>query len=112
MLPLIRFADHTKALIDTGIERVGVIEEAGVPGAGDVRLHLLLVRVRREEFRDAVKHLPFTFFSALPPPPGGNLAFPCRCHLKKNLAIIPPVRQRCVKAVAVGEEFSRRSRGN
>ncbi len=75
VLPLIRFADRTRAIADTGLDLVGVVEGA--------RLALIQAALQtfdsiyswygtnRPEFRDAVRHLPFTFFPALPPPAEG-----------------------------------------
>ena len=44
VLPLIRFADRTRAIADTGLDLVGVVEGARAPGARNLRLDLLLVR--------------------------------------------------------------------
>jgi ADP-heptose:LPS heptosyltransferase len=65
-LPLIRFADRTRALIDTGIELVGVVEGARVPELASFDSIYSWYGANRPEFRDAVRHLPFTFFPALP----------------------------------------------
>lgn len=69
-LPLITFADRTRALIDTGIELVGVIENATVPELAHFDSIYSWYGTNRPEFRQAVRHLPFTFFPALPPGPG------------------------------------------
>jgi heptosyltransferase-3 len=65
-LPLIRFADRTRALIDTGIELVGVAEGATVPELASFDSIYSWYGSNRPEFHDAVRHLPFSFFPALP----------------------------------------------
>jgi heptosyltransferase-3 len=65
-LPLIRFADRTRAIVDTGIELVGVAEGAVVPELASFDSIYSWYGAQRAEFRDAVRHLPFTFFPALP----------------------------------------------
>ncbi len=65
-LPLIRFADRTRAIIDTGIELVGVVEGAIVPELASFDSIYSWYGAQRSEFRDAVRHLPFTLFPALP----------------------------------------------
>jgi heptosyltransferase III len=67
VLPLIRFADAKRAIIDTGIERVGVVGEAHVAALNTFDSIYSWYGSRHPEFRDAVAHLPFTFFPALPP---------------------------------------------
>jgi heptosyltransferase III len=67
-LPLIRFADRTRALIDTGIELVGVVEGATVPELAGFDSIYSWYGTQRPEFREAVRHLPFNFFPALPIP--------------------------------------------
>ncbi len=75
VLPLIRFADRTRAIADTGLELVGVRE--GVHAATGMEALEALDSIyswygtKRPEFREAVRHLPFTFFPALPPPAEG-----------------------------------------
>ena len=69
VLPLIRFADATRAIIDTGIERVGIVDER-VPVFETFDSIYSWYGTNRPEFRQAVRHLPFTFFPALPPGPG------------------------------------------
>ncbi len=69
VLPLIRFANATRAIIDTGIERVGVVDER-VPALETFDSIYSWYGTNRPEFREAVRHLPFTFFPALPPGPG------------------------------------------
>jgi heptosyltransferase III len=68
MLPLIRFADRTRAIADTGLELVGVVDGARVAELETFDSIYSWYGTNRHEFRDAVRHLPFTFFPALPPP--------------------------------------------
>lgn len=70
VLPLVRFADASRAIIDTGIERVGVVEGARVPALEQFDSIYSWYGTNRQEFREAVRRLPFTFFPALPPGPG------------------------------------------
>ncbi len=71
VLPLVRFADATRAIIDTGIERVGVLDSARVAALEAFDSIYSWYGTNRLEFREAVGHLPFTFFPALPP--GGGV---------------------------------------
>lgn len=66
VLPLVRFADATRAIIDTGIERVGVVDGTQVPALETFDSIYSCYGTNRPEFREAVRHLPFTFFPALP----------------------------------------------
>jgi len=75
ILPLIRFADRTRAIADTGLDLVGVLEGSRV-SAVELTLESFdsiysWYGTNRPEFREAVRHLPFTFFPALPPPKEG-----------------------------------------
>src|SRR5580704_19151252 len=67
VLPLIRFADRTRAIADTGLDLVGVVDYARVPALEAFDSIYSWYGARHQEFRDAVAHLPFTFFAALPP---------------------------------------------
>ena len=71
VLPLIRFADRTRAIADTGLDLLGVVESAGVPVLDEFDSIYSWYGFARQEFREAVRHLPFTFFPALPPPEEG-----------------------------------------
>jgi heptosyltransferase-3 len=62
-LPLIRFADRTRAIADTGIELVGVTD-AECPALKEFDSIYSWYGTERPEFREAVAHLPFTFFPA------------------------------------------------
>src|SRR5262249_3014391 len=70
VLPLIRFADRTRAIADTGLDLIGVVEHARVDALNEFDSIHSWYGANRPEFRDAVGHLPFTFLPALPPPPG------------------------------------------
>jgi ADP-heptose:LPS heptosyltransferase len=70
MLPLIQFADHTRAIADTGLDLVGVVEGARCEALTSFDSIYSWYGSNRAEFREAVRHLPFEFFPALPPPPG------------------------------------------
>jgi heptosyltransferase-3 len=79
VLPLVRFADAARAIIDTGIERVGVVDGARVPALETFDSIYSWYGTQHAEFRNAVSHLPFTFFPALPPGPGiPRIAVPAR----------------------------------
>jgi heptosyltransferase-3 len=69
-LPLIRFADRLRAIADTGLDLVGVVEGASTAALEGFDSIYSWYGYHRPEFRDAVRHLPFTFFPALPPPEG------------------------------------------
>jgi len=70
VLPLIRFATRTRAIADTGLDLVGVVEGARVEALESFDSIYSWYGSNRLEFREAVRHLPFTFFPALPPPQG------------------------------------------
>jgi len=89
VLPLVRFANRTRALIDTGIERLGVVEGATLPALETFDSIYSWYGSNREAFRESVRHLPFTFFPALPPPPG-EPRIPVPAAPKENFAIIHP----------------------
>jgi len=67
VLPLLRFADRMRAIADTGLDLVGVVPGAGVAALETFDSIYSWYGTQREEFREAVRHLPFTFFPALPP---------------------------------------------
>ena len=71
LLPLISFADKTRAIIDTGLDRLGVVPGARVPELDTFDSIFSWYGSRHDEFRAAVAHLPFTFFPALPPSADG-----------------------------------------
>jgi len=89
VLPLIRFADKTRAIADTGLELVGVMEWAKCPALGTFDSIYSWYGTARPEFREAVSHLPFTFFPArtLPDTPP-KIEVPAAP--RKNFVIIHP----------------------
>lgn len=66
VVPLIRFADRVRALSDTGLDLVGVVEGARVPALKSFDSIYSWYGSNRPEFRAAVRGLPFTFFPAFP----------------------------------------------
>ncbi|HEY1756883.1 MAG TPA: glycosyltransferase family 9 protein [Bryobacteraceae bacterium] len=110
VLPLIRFADRTRAIADTGLDLVGVVESARVPAIETFDSIYSWYGANRPEFRDAVSHLPFTFLPALPPPVEGipRIAVP-EIPIEDFIVIHPfasSVRKRwpmeCFEAVGAG----------
>jgi heptosyltransferase-3 len=71
VLPLFRFADRTRAIADTGLDLVGVLDDARIPELESFDSIYSWYGANRPEFRHAVRHLPFTFFPALPIPAEG-----------------------------------------
>ena len=65
-VPLIRFADKVRAIADTGLDLIGVVDHAKVPALESFDSIYSWYGTNRPEFRDAVRHLPFTFFPAFP----------------------------------------------
>jgi ADP-heptose:LPS heptosyltransferase len=94
MLPLIRFADRTRAIADTGLDLVGVVDGARVPELETFDSIYSWYGTHRPEFRDTVRHLPFTFFPALPPPAEGIPYITVPSAPKQNFAIIHPFASR------------------
>ena len=90
MLPLIRFADRTRAIADTGLDLIGVVEGARVPDLEKFDSIYSWYGTNRPEFRDAVRHLPFTFFPALPPSAEGIPRIPVPTVERMNFAVIHP----------------------
>jgi ADP-heptose:LPS heptosyltransferase len=90
MLPLIRFADRTRALADTGLDLVGVVDGARVRELEEFDSIHSWYGSNRSEFRDAVRHLPFTFFPALPPPIEGVPRIAVPPQPAQDFAIIHP----------------------
>jgi heptosyltransferase-3 len=90
VLPLIRFADRTRAIADTGLDLVGVVESARVPALETFDSIYSWYGTNRPEFRDAVRHLPFTFFPALPPDPCGIPRIATPATPVENFAVIHP----------------------
>lgn len=67
-VPLVRFADRVRPIASTGLDLVG-LGDLGAPGLTELEAFDSVVSwygTNRPEFRDAVVHLPFQFFPALP----------------------------------------------
>src|SRR5262249_15637146 len=90
VLPLIRFADRTRAIIDTGLDRIAVIEDAQVPELETFDSIYSWYGTNRSEFRDAVAHLPFTSLPALPPANDGVPKILVLAAPVENFAVIHP----------------------
>src|SRR5262249_38047084 len=71
VLPLIRFADRTRAIADTGLDLLGVIDVHRVAALESFDSIYSWYGAHNPAFREAVGGLPFTFFPALPPPAEG-----------------------------------------
>jgi ADP-heptose:LPS heptosyltransferase len=90
VLPLIRFADRTRAIADTGLDLVGVLPDAQVPALHSFDSIYSWYGARHTEFREAVRHLPFTFFPALPPSAHGVPRIPVPAAPLGDFAVIHP----------------------
>jgi heptosyltransferase III len=89
VLPLLRFADRTRAIIDTGLDRMGVVENARVPELETFDSIYSWYGTNRDEFRESVRQLPFTFFPALPPA-AGVPRIPVPVMDREDFAVIHP----------------------
>ncbi len=96
VLPLVRFADATRAIIDTGIERVGVVTGERVPALETFDSIYSWYGANRPEFRAAMAHLPVTFFPALPPGPGVP-RIPVPARSRAEFAIVHPFASSAAK---------------
>ena len=90
VLSLIRFADRVRAIADTGLDLLGVLPDARVPALETFDSIYSWYGTRRLEFRDAVRHLPFTFFPALPPSADGVPHIPVPPAPPGDFAVIHP----------------------
>jgi ADP-heptose:LPS heptosyltransferase len=97
MLPLIRFADRTRALADTGLGWIGVREGASTAELEGFDSIYSWYGTRRPEFRDAVAHLPFRFFPALPPPAEGVPRISVPASPPEDFVVIHPFASAEVK---------------
>jgi ADP-heptose:LPS heptosyltransferase len=70
MKPLVQFADRVRAIADTGLDLVGIDDSPALSAMESFDEIVSWYGANRPEFREAVAHLPFRFFPALPPPPG------------------------------------------
>lgn len=109
VLPLIRFADKTRAIIDTGLDLLGVVESAKVPALEQFDSIYSWYGSKHEEFREAVRHLPFQFFPALPPPPG-EPRIPVPQAEKEDFVVIHPFASSVAKRWPI-ENFRAVARG-
>jgi heptosyltransferase-3 len=64
VLPLIRFANRTQAIADSGLDLIGVVETAKCNALDTFDEIYSWYGTNRPEFREAVSHLPFRFFPA------------------------------------------------
>lgn len=90
ILPLIRFADRTRAIIDTGLDRLAIFPDARLPELETFDSIYSWYGTNHPEFRDAVRHLPFEFFPALPPPKLGIPSIPVPLLPKLDHIVIHP----------------------
>ena len=90
VLPLIRFADRIRAIAGTGLDLLGVLPDAAVPALASFDSIYSWYGAQRPEFRDAVRHLPLTFFPALPPPAHGIPRIPVPPAPAAGFAAIHP----------------------
>jgi heptosyltransferase-3 len=94
ILPLIQFADRTRAIPDTGLDLVGVAE--GPRATACLRDLETFDSIyswygsNHPEFRDAVRHLPFTFFPAQPINVIGTPRISVSPRPIENFAVIHP----------------------
>src|SRR5690242_15358110 len=78
VLPLIRFAERTRAIAATGLDLVGVLSGGQVPALQRFVSTYSCYGPRPPEFRGAVSRRPFPFFPALPPGGTASHGFPFR----------------------------------
>jgi len=90
VLPLIKFTERTQAIADTGIDLIGVIEETRVPALERFGSIYSWYGTQRPEFREAVSHLPFTFFPLFPIPYLADPHIPVPPAPVQNFAAIHP----------------------
>jgi ADP-heptose:LPS heptosyltransferase len=90
VLPLFRFADRTRAIADTGLDLVGVIDGARVAAMDEFDSIYSWYGSNRQEFRDAVRQFPFTFFPAQPPPAEGVPRISVPAQPTENFVVIHP----------------------
>lgn len=90
VLPLIRFADRTRVIADTGLDLVGVVEDAPLDALRPFDSIYSWYGANREEFRDAVRDLPFTFFPAFPLQTGAVPQIEVQAAPVENFAAIHP----------------------
>lgn len=97
VLSLIRFADRTRAIADTSLDLVGVVEGAMEPALATFDSIYSWYGFHRPEFQEAVRHLPFTFFPALPPSVGGAPRIPVPRAPREDFVVIHPFASSAAK---------------
>jgi ADP-heptose:LPS heptosyltransferase len=90
VLPLIRIADRTRAIADTGLDLVGVVDGARVAALETFDSIYSWYGSSRPEFREAVRDLPFAFFPAIPPPSEGIPRIPVPPAPVEDVVVIHP----------------------
>ncbi len=90
ILPLIQFADRTRAIADTGLDLIGVRDNASLQEFESFDSIYSWYGSNFDPFRDAVRHLPFTFFPALPINVIGTPRIRVPDLPRENLAILHP----------------------
>ena len=90
VLPLIRTVERTRAIADTGLDLLGVLDTVTVPALEEFDSIYSWYGTNREEFRDAVSRLPFTFFPALPIPHLGPPKIPVPAARPDDFVAIHP----------------------
>ncbi|MBZ5605334.1 MAG: glycosyltransferase family 9 protein [Acidobacteriia bacterium] len=90
VLPLIRTVDRTRAIADTGLDLLGVLDDARVAELESFDSIYSWYGANRSEFRAAVAHLPFTFFPAFPIPRRGDPKIPVPSAPVENFIAIHP----------------------
>ena len=104
ILPLIQFADRTRAIPDTGLDLIAITE--GPRATACLRDLATFDSIyswygsNRPEFRDAVRHLPFTFFPALPVNVIGTPRIRVPSRPIENFAVIQPFSSSAEKKLA------------
>ncbi len=106
VLPLIRFADRTRAIADTGLELVGVVEGADVTALENLRFYLLLVR--DESARISRRRAPSAVY-VFPGAAAARRRNPAYCGSpggKGELRGDSSFRQQCRETLAVSATFA------
>ena len=70
-VPLARFADRARSIASTGLDLLTIAETNVLEELRRFDSIVSWYGANRQEFQEAVRHLPFTFFSALPAEQGG-----------------------------------------
>src|SRR5215469_12331603 len=96
-LPLISSTDKTSAIADTGLDLVGVVEQADRSALAEFDSIYSWYGANRPEFRQAVRHLPFEFFPASPPPAGGIPRIAVPGAPRENFAVLHPFASSAAK---------------